>query len=564
MLETISGTDSEISAVECKFVIHVSTKHLNVEDVHVVKERVHYKDGTSKPNLRIIRGFQRPFYVTKKAFRNHTQKKEWEDIDKLNKFSCTQDELRDQVAKALEKQYSRASYQELASSPYLYGADLPSTALLKRMYRENYPDALSPHTVMSLDIETDVSVADDPLDPRSEVTMCVVCGEDELLLTVQRSFMGKILNPAEHIKQKINKYLAEYVKNLKVSVVIVDSELDVIKDSFKKVHEKQPDFLDIWNMNFDIPKILSVLNKYDVDPRDVLCDPSIPKKLRECNYLPGKTQKVAASGKTFSIPPASQWHTLKLTASFYVIDGMCTYKQIRLGAQEEPSYRLDAILNKVLGVRKLRFTEADSYSGLAWHKYMQAEYKGEYGAYCAFDGISLLELDKKINDLRLTLPMFAGDSDFSVFNSQSRKNMVKTGAFVEEFGKIIGTVGRADDRPVSKVLSRRHWIVTLPMYLTTEDAGLQCILEDPDMYTNFRGFASDVDMISSYPTGTEVLNISKSTTIDEIIDIEGVPEYTFRMANINLMSGPVNSLEYCQTMLNLPKHEELLRLFINR
>ena len=43
------------------------------DDVVLVKEKVHYSDGTVEPTIRLIKNYQREFYVTKKGFRNHQQ-----------------------------------------------------------------------------------------------------------------------------------------------------------------------------------------------------------------------------------------------------------------------------------------------------------------------------------------------------------------------------------------------------------------------------------------------------------------------------------------------------------
>jgi len=67
----------------------------------------------------------------------------------------------------------------------------------------------------------------------------------------------------------------------------------------------------------------------------------------ECVDISKYKKKVTASGQVKPINPALQWHTLILTASFYVIDAMCVYRQLRMAAQEEPS-NLNYILQKEL------------------------------------------------------------------------------------------------------------------------------------------------------------------------------------------------------------------------
>jgi hypothetical protein len=363
----------------------------------------------------------------------------------------------------------------------------------------------------------------------------------------------------------------------------------LIHEPFKKLHEWQPDFLAIWNMNFDLPVILKTLQSINVDPKDILCDPKMPKEFRICRYKEGNTKKVTASGKVMPINPANQWHTLFLTASFYVIDAMCVYRFNRLSKPEEPSYKLDKILEKELGIRKLNFTEADGYTDGRWHQFMQTNFKIEYIVYNIFDSLSMLELEYKTKDLSFTLPSASEFNDFSIFNSgpkriagaffdavfSSNYIVAATGNVKDELqteqydenGELVTdeTTGDSDDEDGEdsedtenlRTLDLKGWILTLQSHMQV--LGQPLIEEDPHMRTNIRGMVYDIDAVSSYPTCTAVANVSRHTTKREIISIDGVEESVFRMENINLLLGQTNSLEYAVTMFNLPKPEEALK-----
>ena len=72
----------------------------------------------------------------------------------------------------------------------------------------------------------------------------------------------------------------------------------------------------------------------------------------------------------------------------------------------------------------------------------------------------------------------------------------------------------------------------------------------------------DCDCVSSYPSDTIALNLSKTTTSKEIIEMIDndvkIPESIFKLQNINLVSGGwTNALEYCTTMFNFPTLDEL-------
>lgn len=558
----------EITQRECKFAIHVPSRNLQQQpDIHVVKERLTLVDGSIRSNLRLIQNFKRPFFITKPSFRNHEQKKETEDLDKVIETKVTQSELRNAVAKALDKPWSKDSLKQLSASPFLYGTDMSSTSLIKYEYQKRYPEANSAFSVCTFDIETDV------INGTELLIMATITFENKCFTAILKDFVKGFSHVEDLLRVKANEYIQSYLEkhNMVPEFYIADDHVDLLKEVFKRLHEWQPDFLAIWNMNFDIPQVLKALQHYGVDPREVLCDPSIPAEYRICRYKQGPNKKVTASGRVIPISPASQWHTLFLTASFYVIDAMCTYKQIRLADQEEPSYALDAILGKRLGIRKLKFEQAEGYNGLKWHQFMQTHYKLEYIIYNIFDSLSMLELDMVTKDLTLTLPSYAGVSDFSEFKSQPRKIADAFYFFCLEHNKVLGTVPPSEQKieadmeeasdeeeeedPNDETLSLKNWICTLPSHMVVP--GLCLIEEDPTIATNIRTHVFDSDAVSAYPTCISVANVSKSTTKREIIKIGEIDEEVFRLQNINCLFGRVNSLEYGVEMFAFKKPWEI-------
>lgn len=559
---------TEITQRECKFAIHVPTRNPNQQsDVHVIKERLTYDDGTSRPNLRIIKNFKRPFFITKARYRNHEQKKETEFIERCIEMRVTQSELRYAVAKALDKAWSKDSLKQLSTSPYLYGTDMSSTSLIKYEYQKKYPQATSAFSVCTFDIETDV------VNGTELLIMATITYQNKCFTAILEDFVAGYSQVKEQLLAKARQYISEHLDKHGMTPVfyIAKDHVDLIKAVFNELHTWQPDFLAIWNMNFDIPHVLKALEHYGVDPREILCDPSLPKEYRICRYKQGPNKKVTASGRVIPISPASQWHTLFLTASFYVIDAMCAYKQIRLADQEETSYALDAILQKRLGIRKLKFKEAEGYNGLKWHQFMQTQYKLEYIIYNIFDSLSMLELDGLTKDLTLTLPSYAGISDFSEFKSQPRKIADAFYHFCLDKGKVVGTVPPAEKKEEEEpdipeepsdeqddiTLSLSEWISTLPSHMVMP--GLHLIEEDPYMATNIRTHVFDSDAVSAYPTCISIANVSKSTTKREIIKIGEIDEEVFRLQNINCLFGRVNALEYSVNMYQMPKPWEIER-----
>lgn len=566
----------DIIGRECRFSVHIPSKG-DSPDIHLVKEVLHTSTGTLIPSLRLIKDFKRTFYVTKKQYRNHQQKKECEQLEHLAEYTCTQSKLRDSIAKVLEKPWSKDSFKKLNRSPYTYGTDISSTSLIKQLYKKQYPDLKSKYSVAAFDIETDV------IHGTREAILATITFEDKCFTAVLKSYVQGFSGVEERFQSLGRKYIGDYLDkhHMVPELYIAEDVVDLIRATIQKAHEWKPDFLAIWNVNFDIPEILRMLKEHNVDPRTIFCDPSIPQEYQICKYRQGMNKKMTASGKISAIPPEQQWHTLVCTSSFYVIDAMCTYKYIRLANQKERSYSLDSILNKELGIRKLKFKEADQYTGLQLHQVMQRDYKFEYMIYNIFDCISMLELDIKTKDLGYTLPTFAGFSDFSIFNSQPKRITISYYFYLLDKGYILGSLGAMEteeeietkaqeqqntyeslpdalDDEDSDILSLDQWIVTLPAHLTT--GGLRCIEEDDTIQTNIRCKVFDADIVSSYPTVTEIANVSKETTKREVIDIEGIEEDVFRIQNMNMVLGHTNSLEYVAHMFGLPKAMDILSM----
>lgn len=543
-----------IESIECRFAVHCPTPVGLNEDLHVVKEIVHTKDGNSYPNIRLIKDYKRPFYITKKAQRNHKQKKEWELIENLDKYTATQSKLIQTISKAIGEPYFKGDLRTLCSNPYIYGADILSTALIKQQYSKKFANGKqTKYSVAVFDTETDV------LYDTGEIIMATLSFGSKVFTAIKASCLVGHHNPLKSISEKLNKYLSEYIikRNIQHDVMIVESEAEIIIQCFKKAHEWKPDFVAIWNITFDVNKMIEALAKANIDPKDVLSDPSVPRDYRFFKFKQGPKQKVTASGKITPIKPAAQWHTVYCPSSFYFIDAMCAFKHIRIAEADRQSYSLDSILDDELGIRKLRFKEADKYTGIEWHQFMQEKYIIEYVIYNVFDCISMEELDEKTLDLSLTLPMLSMFSDFENFKSQPRRLVDNLHFYCLENKRVIATTSKdmtsEDD---TDTLSLTGWIITLPAHLVA-DNGLRVIEEDPNIIGNVRVHIGDLDVSAAYPTNECVFNISRETTRKEICSIDGIPEITSRLQGINLSGGISNSAEFCQVMFGLPTFDKL-------
>lgn len=555
--------EKKLVAREARHITYCPPPGPGMPDYHVVKELLHYDDGSKVPNVALIKDFKRPYWITKTNYRNHKQKKEWERKDRCQVFHVRQCDLVTDMARRTDQGWKLAnkrppSQREIQQSPYIYGSDISSSAILKYEYMQKAPDIFTPFEVSVFDIETNV------IDGSNDIMMATLAFGNKLITAVRKDFFQGQAEVLPRIEQAARKYIGEYIDKRQIDweVVLVDTSAQVVIACFEKAHIWKPDFVAIWNIDFDLPKCLDALEKEGYDPGHVFSDPKVPRGYRNFKYKQGSKQKVTASGKITPIKPAAQWHTATVPASFYFIDAMCVYRQVRTGKAEEQSYALDAILDKVLGIRKLKFTEADGLVKLEWHQFMQARHPFEYVIYNMFDCISVEELDEKTTDLAMALPLNSEHSDFGVYNSQPRRLVDKLHFFVQEFDYVFGSTSDQMETDFDKeTIGLDGWIVTLPAHLVA-DNGL-CVIKDmPWLRTNIRGHVGDLDVSAAYPTNEGVFNISKATTYREVLSIEGVPESVRRAQGINLSGGHTNAVEFCTEMFGMPTLDELYRGFI--
>jgi hypothetical protein len=556
---------------ECRFAVYCPPPNGSDDDFHLIKEIAHFPDGTKKAQTRLVKNYKRPFWVTKKGCQNHEQKKEWEELAKLDKFETTQYKLNDAIKKAVGMPWFQGDPRQLSRNPYLYGSDILSTAVIKKTYQQKWPNLMSQYSVACFDTEKDVVYGTD------EINMATISFGKKVFTAVQKSFVEGLSDVQNRAQAAFQKYLSAIdmkdkkgepivvdviaKRGLEWELVIVETEIDVIVECMKKAHEWKPDFVAIWNIDFDMGMMIKACEKANYDPAHIFSDPSVPPAYRHFKYKQGPKQKKTASGKITPIKPADQWHTVYCPSSFYFIDAMCVYRKIRIAKGEEPSYALDAILDKILGARKLKFKEAEQYTKLEWHQFMQQNYKLEYIIYNVFDCVSMELLDETTLDLAVALPGGSGCSDFGNFKSQPRRTVDDLHYFALEHGLVIGSTSDEMQSELDQLtLGLENWIVTLPAHLVA-DNGLQLIEEYPTLRTNIRVHVADLDVSASYPNGEVVFNIGKCTTKKELCSIEGVPEQLQRAQGINLSAGHTNAVEFCVDLYKLPEMDTWLRAF---
>jgi hypothetical protein len=545
---------------ECRFAFHVNSK-FSGDDAHFVKEIAHMPDGTKVPQIRVIKNFKRDFYVTKPGARQHKSKKEKESIEKLDRFVTTERDKLRSVAAALKQPWFKGKLKELSNSPYLYGSDITTSSVIKRRYAEKFPELNTPYSVAYFDTETDVLH-----NPKiKEVVMATITFKTKAVTAIQKSFVEKYPDAIEQIRRIADENIKETLETRKIDweIVIVDKEIDVIKTTIAKAHEWKPDFLACWNMLYDIERVVDACKRANINPADILNDPSIPEEYRNFYLKIGPASRVTASGVHKSFKPAERWHTVYSPASFYWVCAMGSFRQIRTGGKEEPSHALDKILKKYAKISKLKFDVCSHLSGLPWHVEMQSKYPLHYAVYNLFDCVGGEILDEITLDLTVKLSMYSGYSDFDRFNSEPKRKIDHLHFFLKEKRKeVIAACGTDNSDGLDNMTVPLSGWITMLYPHKLAGRGLRCILENPWQDTNIHMGTSDLDVAAAYPNNQILANACKETTVTELVSIDGVPLELVKLNTINFSSGHVNALEFCVDILDMPTLFEMEDAFV--
>ena len=168
----------------------------------------------------------------------------------------------------------------------------------------------------------------------------------------------------------------------------------------------------------------------------------------------------------------------------------------------------------------------------------------------------MLELDNKTLDLKVSISALAGDSPYEIFNSGPRKIVNALHFYYLDNKKVLGV-----RPPVTEEVEHAGlggWINILEASYIKDSYGNR-LIEDNNLTSNIKTYVFDLDAVSSYPSDTIAANVSKDTTRKELLSIDGMELEDYRLKNINIFFGNVNSIDYCTSMFNFPTIEEILQ-----
>ena len=495
-----------------------------------------------KDRIRIYNDPMRPFWVTKPQYRTHQYKKEFGDVEECDRYVCHDSELEFRLASALGYYSSRKmNLRMLCNSPYVYGADIETAVLIKQSYLANMPAGIVPkYSVGGLDIENEVT-------GEERINIITFIHEDHIYTGVTREHAKLEYEPdkfrdatKEEFLEVIYKLLGFYFDryHFKLTIEILPDELSLIKWIFARIHENKTDFVGVWNLSYDIPKIIERIEKLGGDLEEIMCHPDIPK---ECKWVDWYLDPKVVQHYT------DKWHWLSLAGYTQFVDSMCIYARLRKVTGRESSYSLDSISNKELGHGKLHF------GAITNHAYVQKHNFLEYTAYNINDAMVLMLMEKQNNDIAAVAGL-CGQSILSQFARQTV--LLKNDAYVygKSRGKIPASAGANMYTQYDKEQLKAGGAVLPPDKAV--NVGTSIVRELGDKRTQVCLYTNDLDFSSLYPTITSAFNVSKETILSTVLSINGMPKEMVSVLFGYLNRPDVNGVPIGTQFFGLPTYQE--------
>lgn len=559
----------------------------NGNDAIVVSEIIENESGATKPNLRVFRSPQVSFWLTQTPYRTHDEKKEFEALQFLDEYRVPYKDKDREIFKALNGYYPNfltpTMRRELYQNPYLYGGNISIEALVAIKYKKDLLKAeKTPHVPTTGFFDIEMSLLKSSY---GKLPLMVFTAENQVFLAMKKSFMNEerdgkrvdvtvedveraaheIIDPlVASIFEEKGKDLEDYKSRLpfKYHFFVGETELEMIRWISGKMHETKVSFIGIWNLGFDIPEIIKVLEENNIPLKEVFGDPTLQQSgYAHCNFREDKRKVHHFTQK---------WHWLTATAHFQFVDSMALYSYIRTVDGKEASYALDDILKKFGLGGKLKVDKTDELSHLQtedWHREMLSRFFTYYALYAMWDGISLQILEWLNNDL--TAMMLLGDVTPPKFFVNQTIRVTNT--LFEEWlpkGHVLGTGVDVEGMNDDDLLTEGGAVLE-PQNVVAR--GLKLFQEWPNHATHCYAWQNDFDFSAQYPTNTMCLNISKQTKLSTLLSVKAPwvqarykPDTAIEVLCSYLITPNANGVELGVEFFDLPDYSEMSNLFEDR
>ena len=387
-----------------------------------------YKDlDTMEKKLKIVPEPEMDIYFEKPQFRNHDFNKYDAPIDTLEKRRVKYKNIIYEIAKEmgpigqqkLNEIYSSGSWfnrlKEFYLYPYVFAADFDINAFYRIEWLEKYDnDIPKPITKGYLDIEVDIMESSNP-DPVYDPIDLVTLIDDQTKISYTFALTGVSYTERnldeldderreeeiekrklyEHrlkeqdywsshideLNEKAHELFDESYDGFEYEFYFYTDERQMLVHLFQLINQLKLDFIEIWNMPFDIPFIIERLQLLGLDPKEVMCHRDFPVK--QCWFKKDRNN--------FMIKNKNDYFYLSSYTIF--TDQMRNYAAIRKGGGELRSNKLTYVASKEIKDEKLDYSEAGNIKTLSYNDYLT------YILYNIKDVLLQYGIENKTSDL---------------------------------------------------------------------------------------------------------------------------------------------------------------------
>lgn len=344
-------------------------------------------------------------YFEKYELRNHTYNKNYEKMEHLvpklvsyrNIPMAIAEDSGPSAVSALRTAFQygdRQTIQSFYTYPYVFGADYDIRAWYRHEWITKYNND-KPKKVKKayLDIETDIMEAPGSPDPeRNPIDLVtVIDGEENISYTFclvgvecvdkDLSYMNDrqkenelerrrlyesrieqqeyVMDHPEKLQEAVHEKFDESYPDMEYKFFFYKDERKLITHVFELINYTiKPDFVEIWNMPFDMPYFHDRCIALGMDPAEVICHRDFPVK--ECYF---KKDRI-----NFAVKNKADWF---YTSSYTIYtDQMRNYAAIRKGQQELRQNKLTYIAKLELHDEKLDYSEVATIKTLSYKNYL--------------------------------------------------------------------------------------------------------------------------------------------------------------------------------------------------
>lgn len=374
-------------------------------------------------------------YFEKPENRDFNYNKNYEYIDKLEKRTVKYSKIPQAIAteagpeaqQFLSQVYQSGDYkriQELNLYPYVLGSDYDIRALYRIEWLNHYDNSnTKPLTKGFLDIEADSIMIDGfanakldcPCDlvtfidnsSRTSYTFCLIDRQYQKKSDVAKSLLSdknreiedkrdneltqmfdnrhrqetELKEDLEGLKKELHERFDETYGYLDYKFYFFNSEAHMIVSLFQLINQLKLDFIEVWNLSFDIPYLIERLRQLGYDPTDVMCHKDFKNK--ECWF----------KEDTHNVLPKNKSDNFNLSSYTKFVDQMQVYAAIRKSSKELRSLKLTNIAHDEIRDEKLDYSEEGNIKTLAYRNYRT------YVIYNIKDVLLQVGIERKTSDL---------------------------------------------------------------------------------------------------------------------------------------------------------------------